>query len=95
MDKRYDVFNLGTGKGHSVLEIVNIFSTILKYEIPYKIIDRRKGDSAEIYADCSKANKILGWKAERSLAEMVSDCLRFLKLNSDFELNKNLESYEK
>ena len=74
MDKNFDIFNLGTGNGYSVLEIVNNFSLILGREIPYEIVDRRKGDSSEVYADCSKALRILNWKAELTLENMIS-CL--------------------
>ena len=65
----FEVFNLGSGKGNSVLEIVKGFS---KYrEIPYKIVERREGDAAEVYADCSKAEKLLNWKAEYELDDMI------------------------
>lgn len=75
----YDIFNLGTGNGYSVLEIVNKFSELLEYEVPHIITERRYGDSAEVYADCSKASNILNWKAELNLENMVRDTLNFIK----------------
>ena len=74
----FEIFNLGTGKGYSVLEIVNNFTKILNKDIPYEFVERRKGDSPEVYADCSKALKLLGWKAELTLEDMIKDSLNFL-----------------
>lgn len=68
-----EIFNLGTGKGISVFEIVNAYSKACGHDIPYKIMPRREGDIAECYADVSKANRILGWKAELSVDEMCRD----------------------
>jgi len=71
-DKQYyDIFNLGVGKGFSVLEMIKTFEKVSKKKINYRIVERRKGDIAEIYADPTKANKILNWKAERSLEDML------------------------
>ena len=76
----YEVFNLGTGNGYSVLEILDKFSEV-GTEIPYKITERRAGDSAEIYSECSKAEKVLGWKASLTLTDMVKDVLNFVSKN--------------
>lgn len=65
-------FNLGTGKGSSVLEIIHAFEEAAGIAIPYEITERRPGDIAECYADVSKAEKILGWKAVHSLKEMCA-----------------------
>lgn len=66
-------YNLGTGKGYSVLELIEAFKKESGVNIPYKIAPRRAGDVAVCYADCSKANKELNWKAKRGLDEMCRD----------------------
>lgn len=71
--KGTEIFNLGTGTGYSVLDIVNAFSKVNNIEIPYEIKPRRAGDIAECYADASKAEKLLGWKAEKGLEDMCRD----------------------
>lgn len=71
--KGTEIFNLGTGTGYSVLDIVNAFSKVNNIEIPYEIKPRRAGDIAECYADASKAEKILGWTAEKGLDDMCRD----------------------
>lgn len=65
--KGTEIFNLGTGTGYSVLDIVKAFSKVNNIEIPYDIKPRRAGDIAECYADPTKAYEILGWKAEKIL----------------------------
>lgn len=77
------IWNLGTGKGYSVLDVVNAFSKASGVNIPYKIKERRPGDIAECYADPSKALAELGWKAERDLDEMCEDCWRFISQKND------------
>ena len=73
------IFNLGTGTGYSVLEVVKTFEKINKVKVPYKITRRRPGDLAVSFADSSKAEKVLGFKAERSLSDMVRDSWNFQK----------------
>ena len=68
-----NTYNLGTGNGYSVLEIIEAFSKASGKEIPYKIVGRRLGDIATSYADPSKAEKELGWKAEKNLDDMCKD----------------------
>ena len=68
-----EVFNLGTGKGTSVLEIIHAFSEACGKELPYKIEPRRPGDVATNYADCSKAYKEMGWKAQYDIKDMCRD----------------------
>ena len=80
-NKGVEVFNLGTGIGYSVLDIVKTFERVNQIEIPYEITERRAGDIAECYADASKAEKILGWKAEKSLEDMCRDTYRWQKQN--------------
>lgn len=77
------IYNLGTGKGYSVLDLVKEFSKASGKEIPYKIVGRRKGDIAICYADPSKANNELGWNAEKSIEEMCEDSWRWQKNNSN------------
>ena len=73
--------NLGTGNGTSVLEIVNAFKEISGQDIPYKIVPRRAGDLATVYADATIANELLGWEATRNLHTMISDTWRWQSEN--------------
>ncbi|MBU6134383.1 UDP-glucose 4-epimerase GalE [Clostridium tertium] len=75
-------YNLGTGNGYSVLEIVKTFEKVNNIQIPYRIVDRREGDIAICYADSSKSNRELGWVAEKSLEEMCKDSWRWQINNS-------------
>ena len=68
-----EVFNLGTGTGYSVLDMVNAFQEANNVKVPYKIVDRRPGDLATCYADPAKSAEVLGWKAERTLVDMCRD----------------------
>ncbi len=68
-----EFFNLGTGKGYSVMELVRAFSKASNMEIPYKIVDRRDGDVAMSYADPSKAKEVLNWEAGLGIDEMCRD----------------------
>lgn len=70
-------YNLGTGRGYSVLEMIAAFSAACRREIPYKTVERRAGDIAACYADPTKAERELGWKAQKSLEEMCSDTWRW------------------
>ncbi len=67
----YEVFNVGTGKGSSVLEVIKSFEKVSGKKLNYKIVDRRPGDITSAYADTAKANKVLGWKAESTLDEAM------------------------
>lgn len=71
------IYNLGTGRGYSVLDLVNSFSKVSGRKIAYKIIERRPGDVAECYADPSKANNELGWRAKYEIEEMCEDSWRW------------------
>lgn len=75
------IYNLGTGKGYSVLDVVNAFEKASGIKIPYKIGPRRDGDIATCYSDPGKAYKELGWKAERDIEEMCEDSWRWQKQN--------------
>ena len=76
-----EIINLGTGCGYSVLDLVNTFTRVNGVPVPYKFAPRRPGDIAENYADPSKAAKLLGWKAEKTLEDMCRDTYRFQKSN--------------
>lgn len=71
--KGTEIFNLGTGTGYSVLDIVKAFIKVNNIDIPYEIKPRRAGDIAECYADAGKAAEMLGWKAEKNLEDMCRD----------------------
>ncbi|WP_394244259.1 UDP-glucose 4-epimerase GalE [Vibrio astriarenae] len=75
------IYNLGTGNGSSVLEMVKAFEAASQKEIPYKLVDRRPGDIAECWADPAKAMRELEWKAERTLEEMTADTWRWQSNN--------------
>ncbi len=77
-DKGIFYYNLGTGKGYSVLELVNTFKAVNNVDIPYKIVARRPGDIASCYADCSKAYEELGWQATLDLEKMCKDSYNFI-----------------
>jgi UDP-glucose 4-epimerase len=67
------VYNLGVGRGHSVLEVIKTFEGVSGMPVPYDIVDRRAGDVAASWADVTKAAEDLGWRASRDLAEMCAD----------------------
>ena len=73
----YEVFNLGTGIGYSVLEMISEFNIASQKNIPYKVVNRRYGDIASCYAAPDKANKTLGWRSTRTLAEMCASSWAF------------------
>lgn len=80
MDKKgMHIYNLGTGKGYSVLEMIKAFESANGVEVPYKIVGRRPGDIATCYADPSKAERELNWKAELGLKDMCRDAYNFTK----------------
>ncbi len=83
-DNYYDVFNIGTGKGNSVLEIIETFEQVCQVKLNYEIGERRPGDVEKIYGDVSKAERVMGWKAEKSLAESLADAWRW-----ELKLRKN------
>ena len=75
------IYNLGTGHGYSVLDLVNTFQKVNNVEVKYKIVGRRAGDIAICYADPSKAKKELGWVAEKGIEDMCRDSWNFIVLN--------------
>lgn len=80
-DNGVHVYNLGTGNGFSVLQVVQAYEKACGHPINYKIVDRRPGDIAACYADASKALEELGWKATRTVDEMCRDSWNFMQKN--------------
>lgn len=75
------IYNLGTGVGYSVLDVVNTFMKATGKDVPYKITERRAGDLPAFYADATKAEKELGWKAEKSLEDMCRDSWHYIEVS--------------
>jgi len=76
----YEVFNLGTGTGSSVLEVIQSFERVSGEKLNYKIVDRRPGDVIQAYADTKKANEVLGWKAKSSLDDAMKSAWEWEKI---------------
>ena len=76
---QYENFNVGTGSGYSVLEIVNLFEKISGVKLNYKVVERRKGDIESMFADISNSKSVLGWKAEKNLDEMIASAWNWEK----------------
>ena len=76
-----EVFNLGTGTGYSVLDMVKAFEKANGVKVPYQIVDRRPGDLPTCYADPAKSARVLGWKAEKNLEDMCRDSWRWQSQN--------------
>lgn len=76
-DPGVHTYNLGTGEGHSVLEVVKTYEEVSGRPVPYQIVERRPGDVAANWADVSKAAEILGWETRRDLAQMCADSWRW------------------
>ena len=76
-----NIWNLGTGRGYSVLEVVQTFETVSGQAVPYHIAPRRGGDTAQCWASCDKAAHELGWEAKRSLKAMLTDTWRWQEQN--------------
>ena len=74
-----EVFNLGTGKGNTVLEVVNTFKEVNGVAVPFEIGQRRAGDVESVYADTSKSSEVLGWRTELTLADALRDAWRWQK----------------
>ncbi|MCB0643302.1 MAG: UDP-glucose 4-epimerase GalE, partial [Phaeodactylibacter sp.] len=74
---RYEIFNLGTGQGRSVLEVIHSFEKTSGQKLPYRIVARRPGDVERMYAATDRANRELSWQAEKSLDEMTASAWRW------------------
>jgi UDP-glucose 4-epimerase len=80
-ESEYEIFNLGSGQGVTVLEAIHAFERVSGVKVNYKMVERRKGDVAQIYSDSLKAQKLLNWKTEHSIEEMMSSAWKWqLKL---------------
>jgi UDP-glucose 4-epimerase len=75
--EKAEVFNLGTGKGSSVLEVIRAFEKVSGQKLPYKIVERREGDITEAYASTSKAYEIMGWKTKLSLEDAMESAWKW------------------
>ena len=69
----FEIFNLGTGRSYSVIDIIETFKKVNQVDIKYSLSERREGDVPICYANCNKAKKVLGWKAKRNLETMCKD----------------------
>jgi UDP-glucose 4-epimerase len=78
-ETQFEVFNLGTGRGSSVLEVVNSFEKTTGEKLNYKIVDRRPGDVISVYADTKKANEVLGWKSEKTMEDALKSAWKWEK----------------
>jgi len=79
-----ETFNIGTGRGLSVLELVNLFQQVTGVALPYKIVARRAGDIAQVWADPTKANTVLGWKAASSIEDTLRSAWKWERKLDDF-----------
>ena len=77
--KKYEYFNVGTGKGHSVLEVIGAFEKINSLKINYEITDRRDGDIEMIYSDIKLSNDLLDWKSEMDIEDMMKSAWEWQK----------------
>ena len=75
--EKVETFNLGTGTGSSVLEVINAFEKVSNQKLNYQIVGRREGDVIEAYANTDKANTILGWKAQSTLEEALASAWKW------------------
>lgn len=86
-EEAFEVFNIGTGRGSSVLEVINTFEEINQIKVPYKIGPRRSGDVVKVWAETTKVENVLGWKAQRDLSTMMKDAW-----NWQLELGKKMSN---
>jgi UDP-glucose 4-epimerase len=77
MARKYETLNVGTGRGTSVLEIINAFEQVSGIVLPYELGSRREGDLTSIYASVDKAKKLINWQAEESLPKALTDAWRW------------------
>ena len=76
-ESNYEIFNVGTGTGSSVMEVIRSFENVTGKKLNYKVVGRREGDVIRAYADTTRANRVLGWKAESTLDEAMSSAWRW------------------
>lgn len=92
-----EIFNLGTGRGLSVLEILNTFEKVTGVKVNYKIVGRREGDIEQVWADPVKRNTVLGWTATESVEDTLASApeMATKKLMADAKINDLLSTYRK
>ena len=78
-DEHIEIFNLGTGNGVSVLELINTFEQTTGVKVPHKIVGRREGDIEKVWANPEHANKVLGWTAKETLADTLQSAWNWQK----------------
>ena len=84
MLEKVEVFNLGTGRGLSVLELINEFEAATGVKLPYKIVGRRAGDIVKVWANPERANNVLGWSADTPIRDVLASAWKWqLKLRED------------
>lgn len=90
----FNTFNIGTGEGYSVLQLVDAFSRTAGVEIPYAIKERRPGDIGASWADPKRAKELMGWQANRNLEQMMQDTWRWQKSNPKGYIQKSAQNAE-
>jgi len=83
-----EIFNLGTGRGYSVLEVINSFEKVSGVSLNYTFVDRRQGDVEQVWADTTLANKELNWAAKEGLDEMILSAWNWEQAINRIEINK-------
>lgn len=83
MKSNFRCYNLGTGRGTSVLEMVATFEQVTGRKLNVEVVGRREGDVAAMYCDATRSKQELGWQCERSLKEMCQDLWKFQEANPD------------
>jgi UDP-glucose 4-epimerase len=78
-NEAFEIFNIGTGKGSSVLEVIQTFEKVNHIAVPHTIGPRRSGDIIQVWAETTKVENVLGWKAKRDLSEMLKDAWNWQK----------------
>ncbi|MFM1931768.1 MAG: hypothetical protein RL226_1071 [Bacteroidota bacterium] len=76
-EQRFEVFNIGTGEGYSVLDVISTFEKVNGLAVPHRIGERREGDVIQVWADTSQVHSVLGWKTQRGLEDMLRDAWRW------------------
>jgi len=89
-DEKVEIFNLGTGNGLSVLELIRIFEKVSGKPLNYKIVERREGDIEQIWAQPDKANNVLGWKAQETIEDTMASAWKWQQHLLEKEIRSNI-----